>query len=336
MEAHLPVRLLTEMDLEDADLQGVRVLVLPDAACLSDRAAEVVRRFVHAGGGLVASHETSLYGEDYQRRKDFALGDLFRAHYVGSIPVARRTDALQLTLQKDHPIVDDALIRSRETTAWRDPNGPPPDRGPLALIASASEVEALEGGAVRATFTMNDPKRAGKQYPALVTSNYGKGRVAYFASGVDKAMFFYPDGALRADLPQRLPLGGGRRAAARAGAGAPDPGHDLPPSAEGRADRGPPAQPRQFVGPAFDLPEARTAAGGAAQGACYPDSPELSGTWPIREEVIPLHDIRVTCRVPGVTKATLQPGGLDLPMRRLDDGVEVQVPKVEMHADGRL
>ena len=273
MEAHLPVRLLTEMDLEDADLRGVRVLALPDAACLSDRAAEVVRRFVHAGGGLVASHETSLYGEDYQRRKDFALGDLFRAHYVGSIPVARRTDALQLTLQKDDPIVDDALIRSRETTAWRDPNGPPPDRGPLALIASASEVEALEGGAVRATFTMNDPKRAGKQYPALVTSNYGKGRVAYFASGVDKAMFFYPDGALR-----RIFLNACRWAAADA----PPPVQVQGPlilvttfrrqPKEGR-HRGPPAQPRQFVGPAFDLPEARTAAGGAAQGACISRQP---------------------------------------------------------------
>jgi len=39
----------------------------------------------------------------------------------------------------------------------------------------------------------------------------------------------------------------------------------------------------------------------------------------------------VTCRVPGVKKATLQPGKLDLPLRRLKDGVEVVVPKVEMH-----
>jgi hypothetical protein len=52
----------------------------------------------------------------------------------------------------------------------------------------------------------------------------------------------------------------------------------------------------------------------------YPDSPELRGTWPIREEVIPLHDIRVTCRMPGVKKATLQPGDQDLPLRRVDGG----------------
>ena len=55
LEKHLPVRVLTEQDLEDANLHGVRVLVLPNVACMSDRAAEVVRRFVKAGGGLVAT-----------------------------------------------------------------------------------------------------------------------------------------------------------------------------------------------------------------------------------------------------------------------------------------
>ena len=46
------------------NLQGVRVLVLPNVACLSDRAAEVVRRFVHSGGGLIATFETSLYDRE--------------------------------------------------------------------------------------------------------------------------------------------------------------------------------------------------------------------------------------------------------------------------------
>ena len=69
--------MLTEHDLEDADLQGIRVLVLPNVACMSPRAAEVVRRFVAAGGGLIATFETSLYDENYQRRPDSALADLF-------------------------------------------------------------------------------------------------------------------------------------------------------------------------------------------------------------------------------------------------------------------
>ncbi len=31
----------------------------------------------------------------------------------------------------------------------------------------------------------------------------------------------------------------------------------------------------------------------------FPNQSELRGTWPIREEVIPLCDIKVRCRVPG-------------------------------------
>ena len=38
------------------------------------------------------------------------------------------------------------------------------------------------------------------------------------------------------------------------------------------------------------------------------------------------------CRVPGVKRATLQPGGVDLPIARTERGAEVTVPAVEMHA----
>ncbi|MDB5302496.1 MAG: Beta-galactosidase trimerization domain protein, partial [Phycisphaerales bacterium] len=63
-----------------------------------------------------------------------------------------------------------------------------------------------------------------------------------------------------------------------------------------------------------------------------PASSELHGQWPIREEVIPLHDITVRCRVPGITRATQQPEALNLPITRTADGIVVTVPKVEMHS----
>ena len=63
-----------------------------------------------------------------------------------------------------------------------------------------------------------------------------------------------------------------------------------------------------------------------------PDRSELRGTWPSREEVIPLSDIRVICRIPGVTKATLQPENLALPLKKTEGAVEVVVPKLEMHS----
>ncbi len=62
----------------------------------------------------------------------------------------------------------------------------------------------------------------------------------------------------------------------------------------------------------------------------FPNQSELRGTWPVREEIIPLSGIRVTCRVPGVKKATLQPGSSSL--HRTADGVQVTVPSFGMHA----
>ena len=57
------------------------------------------------------------------------------------------------------------------------------------------------------------------------------------------------------------------------------------------------------------------------------------GPWTVRREVIPLHDIKVRCRVSGVTKATQQPENIGLPLKTLPDGaVEVVVPKIEMYS----
>ena len=46
----------------------------------------------------------------------------------------------------------------------------------------------------------------------------------------------------------------------------------------------------------------------------------------------PLSGIRVTCRTPGVTKATLQPGGVALPLVKTPDGVTATVNDLGMHA----
>ena len=80
MRSGLPVVTLHRPRFEE-DLAGFKVLVLANVALMSDAQAEAVRRFVRDGGGLVATHETSLYDEKGQRRKDFALADVLGVHY---------------------------------------------------------------------------------------------------------------------------------------------------------------------------------------------------------------------------------------------------------------
>jgi len=65
------------------DAPELDVLVLPNLAAASDGQCAAVRRFVEAGGGLVATGEASLYDEEGRRRPDFALADLLGAHATG-------------------------------------------------------------------------------------------------------------------------------------------------------------------------------------------------------------------------------------------------------------
>ncbi len=117
MEKHVPTRVLTEHDLEDADLQGIRVLVLPNVACMSPpRGPKWCGASSAAGGGLIATFETSLYDENYQKRADFALADLFRAHYQSTNAVSQRTENLYLTLA---PIIRSSTIRSSNRSRIR-------------------------------------------------------------------------------------------------------------------------------------------------------------------------------------------------------------------------
>lgn len=64
----------------DREAGKLALLVLPNLGVMSDEQIESVRRFVNAGGGVIASGESSLYNESGDRRPDFALGDLFGAH----------------------------------------------------------------------------------------------------------------------------------------------------------------------------------------------------------------------------------------------------------------
>ncbi|MBI5397208.1 MAG: hypothetical protein HZA91_18070 [Verrucomicrobia bacterium] len=80
MRSGLPVVTLHRPRFEE-DLAGFKVLMLANVALMSDAQVEAVRHFVRDGGGLVATHETSLYDEKGGRRPDFALADVLGVNY---------------------------------------------------------------------------------------------------------------------------------------------------------------------------------------------------------------------------------------------------------------
>jgi len=66
-----------------SDLGRYRALILPNTIFLSTKAKQSIRQFVRQGGTLISTQYTSLCREDGQPRTDFALADLMGLTYRG-------------------------------------------------------------------------------------------------------------------------------------------------------------------------------------------------------------------------------------------------------------
>ncbi len=70
LHIHLPTKYVN-------DVESVRVLVLPDLACMGEREMEKVRTFVEEGGRVVATFLTSSWNGECVKGYELRLGDLF-------------------------------------------------------------------------------------------------------------------------------------------------------------------------------------------------------------------------------------------------------------------
>lgn len=76
IQAKIPFDIIFDNNLND--LSKYRVLVIADQKCLSDKNIELITDYVKKGGGLVATEFSSLYTENFARRQNFGLKDLFK------------------------------------------------------------------------------------------------------------------------------------------------------------------------------------------------------------------------------------------------------------------
>ncbi len=213
------------------------VLVLANTGSLSDSQCDAVEQFVAAGGGLVATGESSLYDEEGTRRDDFALADVLGVHASGDTIGTRDPASANWDAQEGH-----SYLRIRpELRASVD--GPLTGAEPLVTDARHPVLEGFDetdllpfGGRLEVVvpgpgvvvpltairpFPIYPPEtawfsaEAEMGEPALVLSEKaGRGRVAYLAASLDHAFGKYnlPDhGRLLANLVRwvaagRIPL----------------------------------------------------------------------------------------------------------------------------------
>ena len=89
------------------------------------------------------------------------------------------------------------MIKAKQNTAWLNP-GIRPKRGrsrwsPAPPRSSRSRADR----SWRPTTSIFPPISPASGIPRSSVSEFGKGRVVYFAAAVDKGMFFYPDAYMR-------------------------------------------------------------------------------------------------------------------------------------------
>jgi hypothetical protein len=317
LEEHLPLAPVNDWDLTAVGLSKYKVLVLPNAAALSGAQAEAVRRFVRAGGGLVATGETSLFDELGRPRSDFALADLLGVSYLGRPRAPQRRPKLDenfaITVDAnywkqrvglarltwaDHALVKDGRLARLVPTKSVN------FRGPLVWVS-----EPKEAGAVGWRMTPEGWDKA--PLPGAVCRRVGKGKVVYLASGIDAGLWSYAY-----PYQRRLLAGAVEWVAAQ------------PPSVSVRAPMCVQATywaqagegGRRLVVHLFN--GLNTTAGHGLPAAEVP----------LREETVPVPGIRVRFERDLPKRVHLEPGGRELPLRRDGPAGYVEVPPLEIHA----
>ena len=109
VESRVPFEMVHEAVLTPERLDPFKLLILADAAALSDAQCRAIREYVERGGSLLATFTSSLYDETGRRRNDFGLADLFGVAFAGRVDGPMQNSYLSLDSDpssgKRHPIL---------------------------------------------------------------------------------------------------------------------------------------------------------------------------------------------------------------------------------------
>lgn len=330
LEEHLPVTVTCDWSLNADDLADQKVLILPNAASMSDSQAAAIREFVRNGGGLVASLDTSLCNEFGDPRSDFALADLLGVHHAAAAEAKSKSSAtdeavssansradLDINFAKN---LDDAYwLKRKNVFSLRVPSEsvlasdklreligrePVTFKGPL-LITRVSEGASLAAQAAPHATPDAAP------VPAIVARQFGKGRVVYFAAGLDHAYYSY------AYPYQRVLLANAIRWAANS---APPVEVDAPRCVHSTIFRQEKEGKSKLLVHLYN--DVNTT---AFHGFPNDDVP-------LREETLPIHDIRLKLNGYQIRHAEQQPEDRSLSLAVEGTSASITVPRLDVHS----
>jgi len=180
VEARIPFETILDYNFDPARLQPFQVLALANVVNLSDAQCAQLQAFVERGGGLVATHETSLCDERGRQRQDFGLASLFGASFAGNI-IQRQQNAYLNIEDHTHPLLaglEDAgrMIHGVMRVEIKTPVGL---RAPLMTVPTYPDLPMEE-------VYMRQKKT---DIPGVLVRSVGAGRVVYFPWDIDRTFW---------------------------------------------------------------------------------------------------------------------------------------------------
>jgi type 1 glutamine amidotransferase len=315
-EKHLPFTLVNDWNITDDELAKYQVLILPNTACLDARQISAIERFVANGGGLVASLDASLCDEFGTVRTNFGLTNVLGVDHLGIPATSDTTITLDINFARNLP--PDYWEKRRGAWDFVQTKKSPLDNERINALIGNDPV-TFKGQAIKVGPHDQDkvvaaigPKNAakGETVPAIVLSESGKGRVAYFAAGLDAAYYLY-------SYPYQREL---LTSAILWAAKSPPPVHVRAPMCVHAVLMHQSRNGERLVLHLFN--DANTTAFHA-----FPNDDV-----PLREETLPIRDIEVQFTDNRIRRVHLEPGGRTLAPASREDGFTVLVPELEVHA----
>jgi hypothetical protein len=185
VEARVPFEAVHEAFLTADRLDRFKLLILADAAALSDAQCTAIREYVRRGGSLLATFASSLYDEIGERRKDFGLADVFGVSFAGTVDGPMQNSYLSLdeeaATSKRHPILEGLEGTPRIINGVFRLNVRPTKQfpSPLTLIPTYPDLP------------MEDvyPRVARTDIRELYLQDLGRSRVVYIPWDIDRTFW---------------------------------------------------------------------------------------------------------------------------------------------------
>ena len=185
VESRVPFEMVHEAFLTPEKLEPFKLLILSDAAALSNAQCEAIRNFVSRGGSVLATFASSLFDEVGRRRADFGLADLFGVSFAGRIDGPMQNSYLNLdpdpATGRRHPILAglDAASRIVNGVFRIDVKPTQTFPSPVTLVPSYPDLP------------MEDvyPRVARTEIRELYLREAGRGRVVYIPWDIDRTIW---------------------------------------------------------------------------------------------------------------------------------------------------